>query len=143
MLQNAAFKYFCKRPAVPGAIPKPENNSILSVTNYEDYRFVGAKKFLAEVVYAQPLSSDIAVAYELYADKLNADIQQEMHSLAAEIGAWEQEKLREPNRLTCFYAASNSYAPKACASLEDMRARKETMLRVTKRAERAAVQAAG
>ena len=113
MLQNAAFKYFCKRPAVPGAIPKPENNSILSVTNYDDYRFVGAKKFLAEVVYAQPLSSDVAVAYELYADKLNADIQQEMHSLAAEIGAWEQEKLREPNRLTCFYAASNSYAPKA------------------------------
>ena len=81
MLQNAAFKYFCKRPAVPGAIPKPENNSILSVTNYEAYRFVGAKKFLAEVVYAQLLSSDVAVAYELYADKLNADIQQEMHSL--------------------------------------------------------------
>lgn len=143
MLQNAAFKYFCKRPAVPGAIPKPENNSILSVTNYDDYRFVGAKKFLAEVVYAQPLSSDIAVAYELYADKLNADIRQEMLSLAAEIGAWEQEKLRESNRLTRFYTDTSMYVPKDSASLEDMRARKETMLRVTKRAERTAVQAAG
>lgn len=79
--------YATQRPLAPGTFPKPQDNKVLSVTNYDERTYISAlmKKAWGYVEYAKPLGSAEAEAYELVKDELKEERKDRICTLLGKI----------------------------------------------------------
>lgn len=65
------MRYYAQRPLAPGTFPKPQDNKVLSVTNYDERTYIPAlmKKAWGYIEYEEPLANAEAEAYELVKDE--------------------------------------------------------------------------
>lgn len=130
-MSECVYKYYVRRPVVPGAVPNDGENKIVSVTNYDGpIRLspgMGIDTAWGEVLYASPLSEQAQEAFELVPDRHNCDVWNTLCELADAVGEWEAKNLPEPKRLTWFYSDFGSYVPNENAMVADLKKRKRIM----------------
>ena len=124
-MKQDVYKYYTRRPPVPGAIPNSPKP--ISVSSYDGPVNMGGCTVWGEVLYNAPLDADSVSAYELVADRHNRDVWNELCALADEVGEWEAKMLPEQKRLTWYYSDYGSYVPVDTASIEDFQKRKRIM----------------
>lgn len=118
------YKYYLCRPATSDAIPR-QKFAPVSCTNYPGPIQVSTHQnqnivIWGEVLYQNPLTSDIVRDYQLIPDRSNRDIRTRMQWLSSEIGGWEASHLPEHKRITWEYLPDHMYLPKSTTTLEDL-----------------------
>ncbi len=125
-MNQRIYRYYSRRPIVPGSIPSTTEYPPASVENYEyplnpEY---GVGAVWGHVEYLSNLPEDVVSSYELIAARTNHDVWQRMSILAELVGPIETaQEIPDCERYTWYAQDFGCYTPTDLVSLKELEER--------------------